>query len=553
MRRASTFGCAHPWCPPVRRPFLPLLRTRLHCASVAAARACSSSAALLVSVRRVRSPPALLSGQSPPGNFSYYSLIIRSGTLDCNRRRSENVIAATNAMTEAPIATTSLLVVEDDRKLVRALERGLAREGYAVDVAYTGEDALELVRGRAYDAVVLDVMLPGADGFEVCEALRREQRTPARAHAHRPVRGGRPHPRARRGRRRLPRQAVRLRRAARAAARAEPARPVRAPAPIVEVGELRLDSATRTVTRAGPAGRAHRPRVRGARAPGAPRRAGRVARGRCSSRSGTATKTGRPNVVDVYVGYLRKKLDDASDRAAHPDRPRRGVRAGVGVRLPIRARLTVWYAAVLAVVVVALGAFLVLRLRIGPAGGGRSRRSPGGGQDRAGLRGAGHRASSSRWPRPRCRAAAPRRRCSTPTAACCSPTATGSRRARWSRGRSRRRARGPAGAPHVRLGAGEPALPGHGDARAAARAPPGRRRRRDAGERRAVGGPRPRPAPLRGPGGARRHGARRLVAGAQGAAPGRADDLAGARTSASTGSTSASRSRARRTRSATSP
>ena len=74
-------------------------------------------------------------------------------------------------------ATTSLLLVEDDRKLVRALERGLAREGYEVDVAYSGEEALERVGGRTYDAVVLDVMLPGADGFEVCEAMRREQRT----------------------------------------------------------------------------------------------------------------------------------------------------------------------------------------------------------------------------------------------------------------------------------------------------------------------------------------------------------------------------------------
>ena len=80
-------------------------------------------------------------------------------------------------MTETAITPATLLVVEDDRKLVRALERGLEREGYEVDVAYTGEEALERVRARAYDAVVLDVMLPGADGFEVCEVMRREQRT----------------------------------------------------------------------------------------------------------------------------------------------------------------------------------------------------------------------------------------------------------------------------------------------------------------------------------------------------------------------------------------
>ena len=48
----------------------------------------------------------------------------------------------------AGMPATNLLLVEDDRKLVRALERGLRREGYAVDVAYTGEEALERASGR---------------------------------------------------------------------------------------------------------------------------------------------------------------------------------------------------------------------------------------------------------------------------------------------------------------------------------------------------------------------------------------------------------------------
>jgi len=66
-----------------------------------------------------------------------------------------------------------LLIVEDDVKLVRALERGLAREGYDVDVAHDGDEALERTAARDYDAVVLDLMLPGRDGFAVCEAIRR--------------------------------------------------------------------------------------------------------------------------------------------------------------------------------------------------------------------------------------------------------------------------------------------------------------------------------------------------------------------------------------------
>ena len=66
-----------------------------------------------------------------------------------------------------------LLVVEDDVKLVRALERGLAREGYTVDLARSGDDALARAREHEYDAVLLDLMLPGLDGFAVCERLRR--------------------------------------------------------------------------------------------------------------------------------------------------------------------------------------------------------------------------------------------------------------------------------------------------------------------------------------------------------------------------------------------
>src|ERR671931_947557 len=53
------------------------------------------------------------------------------------------------------------------------IQRGLVEEGYAADVARTGEDALWMARATPYDAIVLDLMLPGLDGFEVCRELRR--------------------------------------------------------------------------------------------------------------------------------------------------------------------------------------------------------------------------------------------------------------------------------------------------------------------------------------------------------------------------------------------
>ena len=65
-----------------------------------------------------------------------------------------------------------LLVVEDDVKMAALVRRGLIEEGAAVDVARKGEDALWMVQSAPYDAVVLDVMLPGLSGLEVCRALR---------------------------------------------------------------------------------------------------------------------------------------------------------------------------------------------------------------------------------------------------------------------------------------------------------------------------------------------------------------------------------------------
>jgi two-component system OmpR family response regulator len=65
-----------------------------------------------------------------------------------------------------------VLIVEDEAKMAGLINRGLEREGMAVDVAATGEDALWMAQATEYDGIVLDVMLPGIDGFEVCGRLR---------------------------------------------------------------------------------------------------------------------------------------------------------------------------------------------------------------------------------------------------------------------------------------------------------------------------------------------------------------------------------------------
>jgi two-component system, OmpR family, response regulator len=64
------------------------------------------------------------------------------------------------------------LVVEDEVKMAALIRRGLVEEGYAADVAQTGEEALWMARATPYDAIVLDLMLPGRDGLEVCRELR---------------------------------------------------------------------------------------------------------------------------------------------------------------------------------------------------------------------------------------------------------------------------------------------------------------------------------------------------------------------------------------------
>ena len=70
------------------------------------------------------------------------------------------------------VTPVRVLVVEDEQRMAELLRLGLTGEGLDVDVAATGEDALESAGQASYDAIVLDVMLPGIDGFETCRRLR---------------------------------------------------------------------------------------------------------------------------------------------------------------------------------------------------------------------------------------------------------------------------------------------------------------------------------------------------------------------------------------------
>jgi two-component system, OmpR family, response regulator len=65
-----------------------------------------------------------------------------------------------------------VLIVEDEARMAAAIRRGLQAEGVVADVAANGEDALWMAGSTEFDAVILDVMLPGIDGFETCQRLR---------------------------------------------------------------------------------------------------------------------------------------------------------------------------------------------------------------------------------------------------------------------------------------------------------------------------------------------------------------------------------------------
>jgi two-component system OmpR family response regulator len=65
-----------------------------------------------------------------------------------------------------------VLIVEDEPHTAELIGRGLAKEGMAVTIASTGEEAVEMAAAADYDSIVLDVLLPGIDGFETCRRLR---------------------------------------------------------------------------------------------------------------------------------------------------------------------------------------------------------------------------------------------------------------------------------------------------------------------------------------------------------------------------------------------
>ena len=67
-----------------------------------------------------------------------------------------------------------VLIVEDEERLAEGLRKGLEAEGFAADVATNGTDGLWMAREHPYDAIVLDIMLPGLNGYRVCATLREE-------------------------------------------------------------------------------------------------------------------------------------------------------------------------------------------------------------------------------------------------------------------------------------------------------------------------------------------------------------------------------------------
>src|SRR5881409_3319995 len=97
----------------------------------------------------------------------------------------------------------NILIVEDEEALALLLRYNLEAEGYAVDTVARGDEADLLLKERSPDLVILDWMLPGLSGIELCRRLRaRENQAIADHHAHRPRRGERAGARARdRGRR----------------------------------------------------------------------------------------------------------------------------------------------------------------------------------------------------------------------------------------------------------------------------------------------------------------------------------------------------------------
>jgi two-component system, OmpR family, response regulator MprA len=84
----------------------------------------------------------------------------------------------THTVTLAPTQTAHVLVVDDDPRMLSMMRRVLEADGYHVVTAAEGESALDIVRRGQVNLIILDVMMPGLDGFEVCRTVRRESVVP---------------------------------------------------------------------------------------------------------------------------------------------------------------------------------------------------------------------------------------------------------------------------------------------------------------------------------------------------------------------------------------
>src|SRR5262245_53506952 len=205
-----------------------------------------------------------------------------------------------------------LLVVEDDPKMAGLIRRGLLEEGHAADVARVGDDAVWMAQAVEYDAIVLDLMLPGLNGFEVCRRLREDGvwspvlMLTARDGVEDRIAGldagaddYLPKPFS------FAELLARLRAVAR---RAAPERPA-----VLEVGDLRLDPATRQVwrgeTEVSLSGKEFALLETFMRRPGQV-----LSRYELLEHAWDYAYENRSNVVDVYVGYLRVKIDRPFDR-----------------------------------------------------------------------------------------------------------------------------------------------------------------------------------------------------------------------------------------------
>jgi DNA-binding response OmpR family regulator len=207
-----------------------------------------------------------------------------------------------------------VLVVEDERRLASAVRVGLQAEGFAVDLAHNGPDGLHLAREGGYDAVVLDVMLPGLSGYKICERLRAEGNwvpiliLSAKDGEYDQADGldlgaddylTKPFS--------YVVLAARLRALLRRGAAPRPA--------VLRAGDLSLDPASREVRR-GDAGIELTPREF-ALLEYLLRRAGQVVpKAEILEHVWDAYDAAELNVVEVYAGYLRRKIDAPFGRAA---------------------------------------------------------------------------------------------------------------------------------------------------------------------------------------------------------------------------------------------